>query len=522
MKTDRRTFLTQATLGALQLGMLTRLYGRETVVLKKGAMPRSSPERQGFASRSILDFVEAVDTHNLHSLMILKNGHVITEGWWAPYAPEYKHTLYSLSKSFTSTAIGLAVGEGELHTDDKVISFFPGKLPAEISPNLADMRIRHLLSMSTGHAKDTTGQFREPGNNDWVKAFLAQPVTHQPGTHFVYNSGATYMLSAILEKVTGQTLTAYLKPRLFDPLHITDFDWETDPTGTEAGGWGLRLKTEDIARFGQLYLQEGVWDGKTILPAAWVKEATTAHIIQPGKEEDRPGNDWLQGYGYQFWRCRHNAYRGDGAYGQYCIVMPEHQMVIAITSETGDMQNILNQAWKYLLQPGQKAGSNEALQRKLAALALPLPKGNQEAISAAHLKGAGFSVAPNTLGISRLKIDLSKKDGVLSITDKKGKHNISFGLNGWKGGETTFPIEWLKLIPTAIPGNPPLYTSASASWKDDRNFEIICRFVDTAHYMLLRLTLKKEDEVVAEFTQSISLLGNDPKPYATLKGRKQL
>ncbi|ODS81958.1 MAG: serine hydrolase [Cytophagaceae bacterium SCN 52-12] len=520
MSIDRRTFLKQSALGALQLGMLTRLYGRETDFLKKGALPRSSPEDQGFSSRSILDFVNAVDGRNLHSLMIVRNGHVIAEGWWAPYAPEFKHTLYSLSKSFTSTAIGMAVGEGKLSVDDKVISFFPDRLPGQVSGNLAGMRVRHLLSMSTGHAKDTTPQLKESPEGDWIKTFLARPVDHEPGTLFVYNSGATYMLSAILQKVTGQHLTSYLAPRLFEPLGITDFDWETDAAGIETGGWGLRVKTEDIARFGQLYLQEGIWNGKTILSSDWIKEATTAHILQPGKEEDRPKSDWLQGYGYQFWRCRHNCYRGDGAYGQYCVVMPDQKTVIAITGETSDMQLILNHAWEHLLNPSHEKSGQAALRQKLASLSLPVPDEGQSSLTPPDLDEELFSTAPNALDISQMSFKVGKKGGKLVIVDKKGRHTINFGINEWRKGETTMAIEWLKLIPTAIPGNPPLTTRAYALRKDPHSLEITCRFIDTAHYMRLTCTFEKE-ELTAEVRKSVAIISNDLKPYAVIKGSKK-
>lgn len=520
MSIDRRTFLKQSAFGVLQFGVLTRLYGRETGFPEKGTLPRSAPESQGFSSRSILNFVNAVDGRNLHSLMIVKNGHVIAEGWWAPYAPEFKHTLYSLSKSFTSTAIGMAVGEGKLSVDDKVISFFPDKLPGEVGVNLADMRIRHLLSMSTGHAKDTTPQLKESPEGDWVKTFLAQPVTHKPGTLFVYNSGATYMLSAILQKVTGQRLTSYLAPRLFGPLGITDFDWETDAAGIETGGWGLRIKTEDIAKFGQLYLQEGQWNGKTILSADWIKEATTAHIIQPGKEEDRPKSDWLQGYGYQFWRCRHNCYRGDGAYGQYCVVMPDQKTVIAITSETSDMQSILNHAWEHLLNPSLEKSGQTALRQKLASLSLPVPSGSRDSPALSGLNGSLYSMAPNTLDIRQIDFKVSKNGGKLLITDKNGRHIIDFGINEWRKGETTMAIEWLKLIPTTIPGNPPLTTRAAAFWKDPNSLEITCRFIDTAHYMRLICTFENESLTI-EACKSVAIISNDPKPYTVIQGSRK-
>ena len=205
------------------------------------------------------------------------------------------------------------------------------------------MRVRHLLSMSTGHDQDTTGRLRAGG--DWVRAFLALPVEHAPGTHFVYNSGATYLISAIVQKATGQTLLEFLGPRLFGPLGIAAPTWESSPQRINVGGWGLSLTTEDIARFGLLYLQDGEWNGVRLLPAGWVAEATSAQV----PNGDDPNSDWAQGYGFQFWRCRHGAYRGDGAFGQFCIVLPEQEAVVAITAGSGDMGGILGLVWEHLL-----------------------------------------------------------------------------------------------------------------------------------------------------------------------------
>src|SRR6476659_10029224 len=153
------------------------------------------------------------------------------------------------------------------------------------------------------------------------------------------------MLSAAVQKATGQTLLDYLKPRLFDPLGIAKPTWEASPQGISAGGYGLSVRTEDIAKFGQLYLQKGKWNGKQLVPAAWCEEATARQT----SNGSNPKSDWDQGYGYQFWRCRHGAYRGDGAFGQYCVVLPEQDAVIAITSGLRDMQAVLNLVWNNLL-----------------------------------------------------------------------------------------------------------------------------------------------------------------------------
>ena len=325
----------------------------------QAGLPRSSPEAQGVSSAAVLDFVETADrsVNSMHSFMLVRHGHVIAEAWWKPEAADKPHVLWSLSKSFTSTAVGLAVAEGKLSIDDPVLKFFPDDAPAEISANLKAMRVRDLLTMSTGHQVEVN--LRDQSN--WIKAFLAHPVPHKPGTHFQYNTPATFMLSAIVQKVTGQTVLAYLTPRLFEPLGIDPPKWDTNPQGISLGGYGLYLKTEDIAKFGQLYLQKGQWQGQQLIPAEWIEQATFKQVSN-GSD---PTKDWDQGYGFQFWRCRHDAYRGDGKDGQFCIVMPELDAVVAITANTGDLQAELNLVWDKLL-PGM---SDKPLPEDPAAVA---------------------------------------------------------------------------------------------------------------------------------------------------------
>lgn len=302
----------------------------------------------------------------LHSLMVLRHGRVIAEGYWHPYRADHPQMLFSVSKSFTSTAIGFAVAEGRLTVEDKVSGFFPDDLPETVSDNLAAMRVKDLLTMATGHADEPNLWLSE---DSWVRGFLANPVPHAPGSKFLYNTPATYMLSAILEKITGESLLAYLETRLFLPLGIEGATWERCPFGICTGGYGLSVKTEDIAKFGQFYLQKGVWKGVRLLPEAWFEEATHGHVSN-GSE---PTNDWHQGYGYQFWRCRFGAYRGDGAFGQFCIVLPEQDAVVAITSGLENMHGVIDLVWKHLLPAFAEARENSYLPVRLRALEIVVP-----------------------------------------------------------------------------------------------------------------------------------------------------
>lgn len=321
----------------------------------EGALPRAKATTE--LDKAFGEYLAAVEAagQDLHSIMIVKDGKVVKEHWMGEGAPDKLHILNSVSKTFTSTAVGLAIAEGRLSLSDKVVDLFPEKLPAEVSDNLKKVEVRHLLTMSGGH--DTEPSRRTmPEGADWVEAFLAHPFDHEPGTYFWYNNMGTYMLSAIVQKVTGEKVIDYLTPRLFEPLAIEGATWQESPQGINVGGWGLYLKTEDLAKMGQLILRRGEWNGKQIVPAEWIDEMTTAHIdsrpagMRPEqitfKAED---SDWLQGYGYQMWRCRHGAVRADGANGQYIIVMPEQNVVIAMTANIGDMQGEINLVWEHLL-----------------------------------------------------------------------------------------------------------------------------------------------------------------------------
>ena len=297
-------------------------------------------------------FQEAADKSlDVHSVMLVKNGKVIYSRWQSQGQEEVPHVLHSVSKTFTSTAVGLAIAEGKMKLTDKVVDYFPDKLPAEVSDNLKAMTVRDLLTMSCGHNEEPSG-FRD-SDQDWVAAFLAHPVVHKPGTFFLYNSMGTYVLSAIVQQVTGEKVVDYLNTRLFQPLHIAPPHWDESPQGINCGGWGLFLKTEDLAKMGQLLLQKGKWNGRQVIPAEWVAEMSKKQIenFNPDTDnaEEAKNSDWKQGYCYQMWRCRFGCFRADGAMGQYIIVVPEKDAVIAITSQVWDMQSELNLIWNHIL-----------------------------------------------------------------------------------------------------------------------------------------------------------------------------
>ncbi|MBM7787533.1 serine hydrolase domain-containing protein [Tenggerimyces flavus] len=342
-------------------------------------LPRSAPEAQGVDSELLLDLVTKLDENEqeLHSLMILRHGHVLAEGWWAPYSAERRHELYSLSKSFTSMGVGYLVADGKVSLDDKIVDYFPEHLPEQTSDNLKAMRVRDLLTMTTGHVGEPV--MLRGREDSWLKAFFDHPVDKAPGTHFLYNTAATYVCSALVQHITGSTLLDFLTPRLFDKIGATEADWPTSPEGVTLGGFGLSLTTESIAKFGSLLIAN---DG-SVLPQDWVTQATSKQV--PNDNQDNP--DWKQGYGFQFWMAR-RGYRGDGAFGQYCIVLPDLDIVIAATSATFDMQAVLNAIWEALPDqlPNEPLPPNEAttgkLRDKLTRLELTPPTGDGQVTQA--------------------------------------------------------------------------------------------------------------------------------------------
>jgi CubicO group peptidase (beta-lactamase class C family) len=441
-------------------------------------LPRSTPEEQGVSSAALLGFVEAAEqkVDALNSFMVVRHGRVVAEGWWAPYAADEPHVLYSLSKSFNSTAVGLAISEGKLSLDDQVLKFFPGEGPAEPSKNLSAMRVRDLLRMSSGQTEDAIRSFDSLAKEDRVQAFLAIPVAYKPGTHFVYNSPGSYMLSAIVQKVTGQTVLEYLRPRLFEPLGIKDPTWDLNAQGVAFGAHGLNIRTEDIARFGELYLHHGNWHGKQLVPASWVAAATS---LETSNGSD-PASDWDQGYGYQFWRCKHGFFRGDGAFGQLCIVMPEYDAVVAVTAGTGDMQGEMNTVWDKILPafshtalPADPEGDRK-LSEKLASLSMPLAAGQATSQIAGSVAGKRFVFPSNPKGVESV-VFTPGKDGAndrVTLRISGADEVMECGRGAWVKGTAHEALCVEPLVRAEFPA-----ISVSGAWSSaDTYTAVVCHY----------------------------------------------
>ncbi len=485
--------------------------------------PRSTPEQLGMSSEAIARFLDAVEAQDveMHTFMLLRHGQVAAEGAWAPHRLDAPHMLFSLSKSVAATGVGIAVDEGLLSVDDQVISFFPEYITETIAANMADLRIRHLLAMSTGHDVDTAIAQRLEPSGDWVRAFFDTPIVHPPGTFFLYNNGASYMLSAIVQRVTGETLIDYLRPRLLEPLGIDYARWETCPKGNSIGASGLHMTTDAIARFGQLFLQRGMWNGRRILSEAWVEAASSCQTANNPKGE--PRTDWNSGYGYQMWQCRQDgAYRGDGACGQFCIVIPGQDAVIAITAGTGKMGVLIDLIWTHLYPgygpQGQTVGqeadrASASLRERIVRLA-HAPQEQSLGASpalAGRVSGKRYALAPNRKGADAVRFEFDEDGCTFRIRDARGEHAIRCGSGKWLLGETlATEDEWVK------PVEAPWKVAVSGGWQDERTYVIAMRFYETTFTCKVVCRFDGDGERVAlDFTRNLSF---EPYDFPTILG----
>jgi CubicO group peptidase (beta-lactamase class C family) len=450
------------------------------------ALPHSTPESQGVDPAGILAFLDSLESApdiEMHSLMIIRHGHVVAEGWWSPYLPEQPHLLYSLSKSFTSTAAAFAVAEGLLDLDATVLSYFP-ELDAEITDwRSRSILVRHVAAMASGHLEETVQRASALDPLEPVRGFLLIPPDREPGSVFAYNQPCTYALAAIVQRLTGQTLIEYLRPRLFDPLGIGLAGWQRDAAGRDLGYTGLHATTDAIARLGLLYLQRGVWNGRRLLSEQWIAEATRVQVPTPNE----PNPDWQQGYGFQFWMARH-GYRGDGAYGQFCVVLPEQDAVITTTAGTENMQGILDAVWADLLpamtaatvDPSPVADQLAARLDGLQLAAFQAKRAPDSSVAAwadaSFLPKGGLCEAQPTLTAIRLHHDGELWQ--LIFVEGDVVFGASVGVAGWRTNLTETD-HGKTGVPLAISGG----------WTDEDTLRADVIFLETPHRLGLTCSL---------------------------------
>ncbi|MDR2495189.1 MAG: beta-lactamase family protein [Spirochaetaceae bacterium] len=286
-------------------------------------------------------YTDAVDALGLrvHGVTALQRGETVGEYRWTPDAAR---NVFSVSKSFTALAAGMAVDDGLLALDDKVIDRFPDFAPKPAGARLRSLTIRHLLTMTRGHR-----EFTRPSS---VREALSHDLHDEPGTVFTYDNACTFLLSAAITRATGMKTRDLLVERLFRRLDIPDPLWPESGDGFTLGATGLELSTGSLARFGQLLLQRGVWKGREIVSSRWIDRATRTQIPTRNPLLPETGKpDYDLGYGYHFWICRHGAYRADGKNGQFVVVMPGEEAVVAVTADEVNMNPVLYAVWDYIL-----------------------------------------------------------------------------------------------------------------------------------------------------------------------------
>ena len=429
---------------------------------------RGRPEDHGVSSASVLAFLDDVRSEGfeLHSFMLWRREHVVAEGWWAPYRADRIHMMHSLTKSVTACAVGLAVADRKFHVDDKVVSFFPEHLPATVSDNLAAMTVEDLLTMRTGHAAMVSGSVWRPIKTSWIAEFFKIPVVTTPGTNFVYTSAATYMLSAIVTRTTGQAVADYLKPRLFEPLGIAGYQWPAGPEGITPGANGLSWKTADSLKLGILHARGGLWQGTQILPKAWTDAVQYPHVKDT--------------YGYQWWLGPDGVFFADGLFSQLSFVFPRHDAVLALTAAIPEQSHFNKLVLNHFPAAfGDTAASEEraaALQARTGTLRLLPEVGPTHSPVVRHVSGNRYRVGDNPDRVKSMQFDFTDDACLLTLEDHRGVHRIKAGLGRPVEDETTmtgsklhheYDLDRMRVV-------------ATGAWQDDRTFVMTWVFVETA------------------------------------------
>lgn len=482
-----------------------------SAVAQTGVLPREVPEAEGVESRAIgamIDSLMKIPDTEIHHVMVVRHGKVVAEMHPSPFKAEYGHTLFSCSKTFVALAVGIAIDENRLRLTDRVASFFPEKLPASISAQLARMTVRDLLTMSSGIEPDWT--LRDRGD-DWIKAYLARQVS-EPGKTFKYDSMCTFMLSAIVQKVTGTTTASYLNSRLFAPMGITSYDWEESPDGISTGGWGLRLQAESLAKAGLLILNRGKWHDVPLVSEKWIAQMTDFQIATAQNAAGAKPTDGNQGYCYQMWRCQYpGAVRADGAFGQFIVVVPDKDLVVVIEGNSvGNGGKELMPIWNVLL-PGVrdfplKPGKDYArLRARCASARLAINAGKRTSPMRQSLLGHTIALAANRHGFTALRIDALGTGYQLTVTGNSGTVEIPLGYGDWSyrqaGAEPPYSITARSRFKGL---KPDFVVAGNYAWTSSRCFQATAYYVNWISKRTFKIVLNEDGSVAVTVRENFS------------------
>ena len=434
-------------------------------------LPRNRPEAHGVDPRAILAFLDETRAAGLelHSFMLARGGDVIAEGWWSPYRADRAHMMHSLTKSVAVSGVALALQENLFGIDDKVVSFFPDELPPVVSENLAAMTVRDLLTMRAGHDAEISGSVWRQVRTSWVTEFFKVPVPLKPGSRFVYSSAVSFMLSAIVTKVTGQKLRDYMEPRFFAPLGIAGLSWDVGPGGINPGGNGLTWKTADALKLGMLYAQRGRWQGSQILAPEWVDAAT-----RPQVEEGE--------YGYQWWIGPNRAYYALGLFTQMSIVFPDHDAVLAVTAAIDCSEQFTSIVWKHFPaafgagRAPHHGKSFAALASRVKTLSVQPQLATGSSPAARRVSGRVYRATTNADGIEDFTFTFSGDRCHFTMRDGRGTHAVEVGVGRWVEGRTSMTGN--KLHHQYQPDS--MLVVAGGQWVAPDTFEMTWQFAETA------------------------------------------
>ena len=443
----------------------------QAIGVDSDGLKRGEPREAGINAaivEAFLDDAAAIDL-DIHGLMLHRAGLVAAEGWRWPYRADRPRIMHSATKSVLACAIGMALEEGRFRLQDKVISFFPELITGSIDAKLASMTVEHLLTMRAGHAEETSGSIWRGISTSWTAEFFKIPIVYPPGTTYMYTSAASYMLSAILTKVTGQTLHDYLKPRFFEPLGIVGEQWDLGPDSVNPGGNGLTMKTADLLKLGILHAQGGLWKGKRILSEAWIAEATRSH-----------GDN----YGYQWATRPGGAYSAIGIFMQFVIVFPRHRAALAIVGAAQEGSQVympiverhFPRAFDEQLPASEAWKADESLRARLAAASKQPPLAAGSSRTAAHVSGKTFRIEPNPLGVTAVSFVFESDRCVFHLVDAAGDHSVVCGTREAIESRTDMPGADLHhgyYLQSAV-------VVASAIWTDENTLQMTWVFAETA------------------------------------------
>jgi CubicO group peptidase (beta-lactamase class C family) len=441
-----------------------------------------TPENLGIPSEAVLGFIEHLERRRLcmHSIMVLRHDRIAAEAHYPPFTGDSPHRMFSGTKTFVSMAVGFLIDQGKISLQSRMADFFPEYLPEKIPGYTAEMSVRDLLLMATPYDRTTY----TVNDDNWARTFYTAQPSHRGGAVFSYDTSGTVALTALVEKLSGQNLVDYLRPRLFEPLGFSPDVWCVErPEGGAWGGSGLICSVHDLARFGLFLLHQGNWQGRQLISPSYMAEATSPLI---DNRVFTSGPEFQFGYGYQIWRTRHGGYGSYGMGSQLAICVPEKDLLLVTTADTQSVQNgqetVLDAFWTdvYPHIAKEKLGENrEALAKlanKLGRLEFPPVDGEPSSPRQKDLGGRNYRLDDNPMKITRLLFEFSGEEGLMKYANATGDHELRFGLGKYLEG--SFPETHYSGRRIGVAAGRGFRYKASGAWFNPKSLTIYLYVID--------------------------------------------